>query len=92
MKALHVANVSFNDRIYGPTSTSETQSMVFPAMSVDQSQSPAVLGRCGKGYLGYLGDVNNEECTQAVLMAMISMLCPSIFISRVRLTIRQDPL
>jgi len=92
MKALHVANVSHNDRIYGPISMSEIQSMVLPAMSVDQSQSPAVLGRCGKGYLGYLGDVNNEKCTQAVLMTMISMLCHSILISRVRLTIRQDPL
>lgn len=77
MKALHVANAAFDDRIYGPTSTSETQSNVFPAMSVDQWQSPAVLGRCGNGYLGYLGDVNNEQCSQAILMAMISTQCPS---------------
>jgi len=36
MKALHVANAAFDDRIYGPTSTSETQSNVFPAMSLNQ--------------------------------------------------------
>ncbi len=87
MKALHVANVPCDDRIYGPTSMSRTESRVFPAESVDQSQSPAALGRCGEGYLGYLGDVNNEECSQALLMVMISTLCSSRFQRRVELTV-----
>lgn len=87
MKALHLANVSSNDRIYGPTGTSRLESMVFPAESVDQSQSPAVLGRCSEGYLGYLGDVNNEECSQALLMVMISTMCPSRFQRRGKLTV-----
>lgn len=87
MKALHVANVSSNDRIYGPISTSRVESMGFLMESVDQSQSPAVLGRCSEGYLAYLGDVNNEECSQALLMVMISTMCPSRFQKSGKLTV-----
>lgn len=72
MKALHVDSVSFKDRVYGPTSTSQIQSMGFLVGSVNQSQSPAVYSRCGKGYLAYIGDVNNEESSQALIMVMIS--------------------
>lgn len=61
MKALSVANVPSDEWIYGPTSTSRLESMGYYAGLVDQSQSPAVLSRCGEGHLGYLGDVNNEE-------------------------------
>lgn len=70
-KALHLNHVPFNCRIYGPTSDSRTQSRVFPPMAVNHSQSSAVLGTCGKGYVGYVGDVNNEEGSQILLMALI---------------------
>lgn len=74
VKALHVNHVHYNARVYSPAPTSTTQSHVFPAASVDQSQSPAVFTRCGHGYLGYLGDVNNEEGSQALLMAMLGAI------------------
>lgn len=77
VKALHVKHVPYNARIYSPTEESRTQSRVFPAGHVDQAQSPAVLTRCGKGWFGYLGDVNNEEGSQALLTAMIGAIFTS---------------
>ena len=76
-KALHVKHVPYKARIYSPTQESRTQSHVFPAGHVDKAQSPAVLTRCGKGWFGYLGDVNNEEGSQALLMAMIGAIFTS---------------
>ena len=76
VKALHLKHVPCNARVYAPTSGSRTQSHVFPPDPVDQSQSPAVFTRCGRGFIGYLGDVNNEVGTQTLLFAMIGRLWP----------------
>lgn len=77
VKALHVKHMPYNARIYAPTDESRTQSHVFPPGHVDQAQSPAVLTGCGKGFFRYLGDVNNEKGTQALLMAMIGAIFTS---------------
>ncbi|KAK3654134.1 hypothetical protein LTR56_004188 [Elasticomyces elasticus] len=69
-KALHLQHVAREDAIYLPTSSSQTQSMVFAPQSVNLAQSPAVLGVCGRGKVGYLGDVNAEEGTTKVVLAM----------------------
>ena len=73
MKALHVDGASSSAMIYAPNSASRTQSMVFMPSSVDLAQAPAVLEKCGQGELGYVGDVNPEEGTQALLLVMVGM-------------------
>ena len=57
--------------VYAPDSASRTQSMVFPPSTVDQGQAPVVLAKCGDGEVGYVGDVNGEEGTQALLLVLI---------------------
>jgi len=74
-KALHLQNVDPKDAIYLATASSLTQSMVFPAGPVgDRRQTPAAFGKCGAGKLGYLGDVNAESDTDAVVLAMCGLL------------------
>ena len=73
MKANHVSRASSAAMVYGPDSASRTESMVFPSSTVDQAQAPIVLGKCGKGELGYLGDVNGEKETAGLLLIMIGM-------------------
>lgn len=61
-KALHLSNVGGEDAVYTPSS---------PLYSPSGSgQSPAVLGACGDGKVGYVGDVNNETETMHVILAM----------------------
>ena len=47
-KAVPLCNTMASERIYEPTMG-------------DTTQSPVVLGRVGKGYLAYVGDVNGER-------------------------------
>ena len=74
MKALHVKDTPSSARVYSPTPDSREQSLGSYGLSVDQSQSPAVFARCGQGCLGYIGDVNNEEGSQALILVMIGIL------------------
>ncbi|KAI4116013.1 MAG: hypothetical protein LQ345_003493 [Seirophora villosa] len=71
MKALHLANVPVGSRVYVPLEQSRTESRVFPPTAVDNSQTPAAFHKYGDGWLGYIGDVNNENGSQALLMAML---------------------
>lgn len=71
LKALHLKNVAPQSRVYAPSKESLTQSMVFAPSAVDLQQCPAAFSRCGKGFLGYLGDVNNEEESQALLISLL---------------------
>lgn len=71
MKTLHLKHVPADARVYVPEASSWTQSAVFPAAAVDLSQSPAAFAKCGRGYVGYIGDVNNEVGSQKLLMAML---------------------
>lgn len=71
MKTLHLKNVPADARVYIPEASSRTQSAVFPAAAVDLHQCPAAFAKCGRGYVGYIGDVNNEEGSQKLLMAML---------------------
>ena len=70
-KAVFLAGVSRGDAIYVPSSRSRTQSMVFAPESVDVGQTPVALAKVGDGLVGYVGDVNNEEGSQAVVHAMV---------------------
>lgn len=71
MKTLHLKNVSADARVYIPEASSRTQSAVFPAAAVDLQQCPAAFAKYGRGYIGYIGDVNNEAGSQKLLMAML---------------------
>ncbi|CZT25083.1 uncharacterized protein RCC_10812 [Ramularia collo-cygni] len=73
-KALNLANVSGNDALYLPSASSRIQSMVFaPELIEDLTQTPAAFGSCGEGKVGYIGDVNWEDETTGVLMAMCGL-------------------
>ena len=71
MKAIHLKDVPAEAKVYLPTAESRTQSMVFPATKVDTAQCPAVWQTHGDGYVGFIGDVNNEVGSQALLMALL---------------------
>jgi hypothetical protein len=71
MKTIHLKEVPAEAKIYIATENSRTQSLVFPPSKVDTAQCPAVLEKHGDGYMGFIGDVNNEDGTQALLMAML---------------------
>jgi len=47
-----------------------TQSNVFSASPVDQAQTPVAFTKIGDGSLGYIGDVNAEEESDNVVLAM----------------------
>lgn len=73
-KALHLQNVEAKDAVYLPTASSYTQSAVFaPGPVGDRRQTPAALGACGEGRVGYVGDVNAEVETERVVMAMCGL-------------------
>lgn len=71
MKTLHLQHVPSAARVYVPEASSRTQSMVFAPAAVDLQQCPAVFSQYGKGYIGYIGDVNNEEGSRKLLTAML---------------------
>lgn len=74
-KALHLQNVARQDAVYLPTASSYTQSRVFaPGPVGDRSQTPVAFGPCGLGKVGYVGDVNSEEETTPVVLAMCGLL------------------
>lgn len=78
MKTLHLQHVTPAARIYVPEASSRIQSMVFAPAEVDLQQCPAVFSPYGKGYLGYIGDVNNEEGSQKLLAAMLRKSNPPL--------------
>lgn len=74
-KALHLANVAMADAVYLPHADSVVESAVFAPTSVgDRTQTPAALASVGEGWVGYLGDVNNEEDTTLVALSICKFL------------------
>ncbi len=71
MKAVHLKKTSVDSRVYVPLEQSRTQSMVFPPSPVDQEETPAVFSKHGSGWIGYIGDVNNEQGSRALVMALL---------------------
>ena len=74
MKTVHLKDVAPESVVYGPTAESRTQSMVFPASSVDLDEAPVVYTQVGQGFLGYIGDVNGESESTNVILAMLGLL------------------
>lgn len=70
-KAVFLAGVPAKDAWYLPNASSKTESHVFASEPVaDQTQTPVALANIGKGKLGYVGDVNGEDGSDAVVLAM----------------------
>jgi hypothetical protein len=74
-KALAVKNVAPGDMWYHTTPDSVVESRVFGPSSVhNRRESPTVLAKVGNGKLGYMGDVNAEEESNLVILAMCGFL------------------
>lgn len=73
-KAVFLDEVAEEAAVYLPGETSRVESMVFAAEPVDRTQSPVVFARVGEGWLGYVGDVNNETESQEAVLAMCALV------------------
>lgn len=73
-KAVNVKNIASVSAWYLPGEDSVVESRVFDADPIaDKTQAPVVFLKVGKGYLGYTGDVNAEEETAVVVLAMLRL-------------------
>lgn len=71
VKAVHVQGAAVEDMVYISTPDSKIQSHVFPPDSAhNPEQAPVIFTAFGNGYVGYVGDVNQEEGTTAAIIAM----------------------
>ncbi|KAJ7115810.1 hypothetical protein C8R44DRAFT_214703 [Mycena epipterygia] len=59
--------------VYNPSSSSLIESHVFESdmFPVDPAESPCAYAPVGRGYFGYVGDVNSEEDSTRVVLAMV---------------------
>ncbi|KAI4227956.1 MAG: hypothetical protein L6R36_002036 [Xanthoria steineri] len=76
VKAVHLKNTLVDSRVYVPLEQSRTESRGFPPTAVDQGQTPAAFSKHGSGWIGYIGDVNNEEGSRSLLMALLGKSNP----------------
>jgi hypothetical protein len=75
MKAVHLKRFTRDTAMYKPTEGARLQSMVFPATPITNvTESPVLHMLIGKGTIGYVGDVNREEGSTAVCLAMLGLL------------------
>lgn len=72
-KATFLKNVPKDAAVYLPSRSSTVESNVVPPDPVDCEQTPVVCARIGEGWLGYVGDVNNEVWSQEVILAMCGL-------------------
>jgi len=73
-KVLHVKGAPRSAAVYVTTPDSRVESRVFPPNPAhDPVQAPAVFQAYGKGYVGYLGDVNGEEGTSKAILALCGL-------------------
>lgn len=74
MKAVHIKGAAPNAGVYITNQDSRIESRVFAPESANiPGQAPVVLTPFGKGYLGYIGDVNAEQEDTAVILAMCDL-------------------
>jgi hypothetical protein len=70
MKAVHIKGSDFQSAVYITTPNSKIESNVFAATSAHKAQAPVVFSPYYEGYVGYVGDVNSEKGSTAVVLAM----------------------
>lgn len=74
-KALFVSNVVPGDMLYTTDKESVVQSMVFaPTSAHVKGETAVALAKVGSGRLGYVGDVNAEDGSHAVVLAICGLL------------------
>lgn len=71
MKCLRLVYAPLLSRVYLPTGSSESATLLYAASGLDQRETGAVFTQYSQGFLGYIGDFANEEGSQALTMAMI---------------------
>lgn len=73
-KAVFLKNAKTSEAWYVTDENSVTESSVFPGRDAHMAgESPVLLASVGQGKLGYVGDVNNEAGSEAVVMAMCGL-------------------
>ncbi len=72
-KAVFLTNVASDDSVYRPSSDSVTQSHVFLPEPANPNEAAVAFTKVGEGWLGYIGDVNNEQGSQAVILSMLEL-------------------
>lgn len=73
IKTVHIAHAPLSTAVYLPAEGSRVQSHVFaptPITGARAQESPAVFAPVGKGYLGFVGDVNAEESATRIIIEM----------------------
>jgi hypothetical protein len=73
MKVLHVKNAGQHEKIFVPVPEGTTQSLVFPPSHVDEAQAAVVGAKIGDGFLVYSGDVNAEQGSDKVILALCGL-------------------
>jgi hypothetical protein len=74
-KAVFVNNVTTDNMWYKTDDGSVVQSAVFPSTSANTTGETAVaMAAVGRGKLGYVGDVNAGDGSNAVILAMCGLL------------------
>jgi len=74
MKAVSLKGVDEKSKVYQPTASSITQSRVFSPEHVgDLTQAAVVYQKVDQGWLGYVGDVNYEVGSTAVILALCGL-------------------
>lgn len=73
-KAVFLKNVDPNMAWYVATDRSEIESLVpMPGPGIDHSQTSIAFAKFGNGWIGYVGDVNGEQGTTAVVLEMLGL-------------------
>jgi ribonuclease HI len=73
-KAVFLKHAKPSDAWYVTNKHSVLESLVFGAENVHKpGESPVLLACVGEGKLGYIGDVNGEEGSEAVVLAMCGL-------------------
>lgn len=70
-KALHLADVAYDDAVYLPTDDWEDESSV--SGPSDRIETPVAFAKMGEGRVGYVGDVNDEDDTTPVILGMCGL-------------------
>ncbi|RVX73702.1 hypothetical protein B0A52_02592 [Exophiala mesophila] len=73
-KAVFLAGVDSSAAWYLPTESSVVESLVFASEPITRtSETPIAFTKVGNGWLGFVGDVNGEEGTDAVVLGMLGL-------------------
>ncbi|PVH95724.1 hypothetical protein DM02DRAFT_617714 [Periconia macrospinosa] len=73
-KAVFLRNVDRKDAWYRLGESSRTESLVFAPVELgDKDQTPIAMTRIGEGKFGYVGDINGEEGSDRVILAMCGL-------------------